>query len=193
MNGIKFFFLTSPIFLFIRIIGVFSSGGTVAVGITLRVRFGGRGVLVYGGISIDGRTDLYIIRDGPLTARRYRDDIIRPIVVPYAAAIGDDFILMDYNSRPHHANLVDDFLFEEGMVRMEWPACSPNMDPIEHVWDPLGRRVSGHQPPAQTLQELERAHLEEWGKILQLVINSLIDSMPQRSSTLLAVRGNHTP
>ncbi|GFV65865.1 transposable element Tcb2 transposase [Trichonephila clavipes] len=33
------------------------------------VRFGGEGVLVYGGISIDGRTDLYIIRDGPLTAR----------------------------------------------------------------------------------------------------------------------------
>ncbi|GFU81156.1 transposable element Tcb2 transposase [Trichonephila clavipes] len=56
------------------------------------VRFGGGGVLVYDGISIDGRTDLYIIRDGPLTARRCRDEIIRPIVVPYAAAIGDDFI-----------------------------------------------------------------------------------------------------
>ncbi|GFU81120.1 transposable element Tcb2 transposase [Trichonephila clavipes] len=47
------------------------------------VRFGGAGVLMYGGISIDGRTDLYIIRDGPLTARRYRDEILRPIVVPY--------------------------------------------------------------------------------------------------------------
>ncbi|GFS50834.1 transposable element Tcb2 transposase [Trichonephila clavipes] len=46
------------------------------------VRFGGGGVLVYGGISIDGRTDLYIIRDGPLTARRYRDEILRPIVFP---------------------------------------------------------------------------------------------------------------
>ncbi|GFU91274.1 transposable element Tcb2 transposase [Trichonephila clavipes] len=68
---------------------------------------------VYGGISIDGRTDLYIIRDGLLTARRYRDEILRPIVVPYAAAIGDDFILMDDNCRPHRANLVEDFLFEE--------------------------------------------------------------------------------
>ncbi|GFV59286.1 transposable element Tcb2 transposase [Trichonephila clavipes] len=65
------------------------------------VRFGGGEVLVYGGYSIDGRTGLYTIRDGPLTARRYRDEILRSIVVPYAAAIGDDFILMDDNSRPH--------------------------------------------------------------------------------------------
>ncbi|GFT62701.1 transposable element Tcb2 transposase [Trichonephila clavipes] len=87
------------------------------------VRFGGGGVLVYGGISIDGRTDLYIIGDRPLTARRYRDEILRPIVVPYAAAIGDDFILMDDNCRPHH------------------------MNPIEYVWDALRRRVAGRQPP----------------------------------------------
>ncbi|GFV60977.1 transposable element Tcb2 transposase [Trichonephila clavipes] len=75
------------------------------------VRFCVGGVLVYGGISTDGRTDFYIIRDGPLTARRYRDEILRPIVVPYAAAIGDDFILMDDNSRPHRANLVYDSFF----------------------------------------------------------------------------------
>ncbi|GFW54410.1 transposable element Tcb2 transposase [Trichonephila clavipes] len=89
------------------------------------VRFGGGGELVYGDISIDGRTDLYIIRDGPMIAFRYRDEIPRAIVVTYAAAIGDDFILMDDNSRPHRANLVEDSLFEEGIVRMEWPPCSP--------------------------------------------------------------------
>ncbi|GFV67049.1 transposable element Tcb2 transposase [Trichonephila clavipes] len=155
------------------------------------VRFGG--VLVYGDISIDGCTYLYIIRDGPLTARRYRDEILRPIVVPYAAAIGDDFILMDDNCRPHRANQEEDFLFEEGIVRMEWPACSTDMNPIEHVWDALGRRIAGRQISPQTLQELERALLEEWDRILQLVINSLIDSMPQRCSTLLAVCGNYTP
>ncbi|GFV46021.1 transposable element Tcb2 transposase [Trichonephila clavipes] len=80
------------------------------------VRFGGGAVLVYGGLSIDGRTDLYIIRDGPLTARRYRDEFLRSIIVPYAAAIGLDFILMDDNCRPHRANLVENFLFEEGIV-----------------------------------------------------------------------------
>ncbi|GFV46925.1 transposable element Tcb2 transposase [Trichonephila clavipes] len=112
-------------------------------------------------LSFNGRTDLYIIPDGPLTARRYRDEILRPIVVPYAAAIGDDLILMDDNCRPPRANL-----------------------------DALGRRVAGRQPPPQTLQELERALLEEWDRI---VINSHIDSMPQRCSTLLDILGNHTP
>ncbi|GFT56202.1 transposable element Tcb2 transposase [Trichonephila clavipes] len=64
---------------------------------------------------------------------------------------------MDDNCRPHRANLVEDFLFEDGIVRMEWPECSPDMNPIEHVWDALGRRVAGRQLPPQTLQELERA------------------------------------
>ncbi|GFX75348.1 transposable element Tcb2 transposase [Trichonephila clavipes] len=60
------------------------------------------------------------------------DETLRPIVIPYAAAIRDDFILMDDNCRPHRANLVEDFLFEEGIIRKEWPASSPDMNPIRH-------------------------------------------------------------
>ncbi|GFT88474.1 transposable element Tcb2 transposase [Trichonephila clavipes] len=68
-----------------------------------------------------------------------------------------------------------------------------DMNPIEHDWDALGKRVAGRKPHPQTLQELERALLEEWNRIPQLVIFCLIDSMPQRCSMLLVVRGNHTP
>ncbi|GFV00680.1 transposable element Tcb2 transposase [Trichonephila clavipes] len=132
-----------------------------------RVRFGGGGVLVYGGISIDGRTDLYIIRDGPLTARRRRDEILRPIVVPYAVAIGDDFILMDDNCRPHRANLAEDFFFEEGIVRMDWPACSPGMNPKVNVWDALGRLVAGRQPPPSTHTNSPRAGKSSSGRVGQ--------------------------
>ncbi|GFY01617.1 transposable element Tcb2 transposase [Trichonephila clavipes] len=80
-----------------------------------------------------------------------RPMILRPIVVPYAAAIGDDFILMNDNCRPHRANLVEDFLFEGGIVRIEWLACSPDMNPIEHVWDALGRQIAGCKSPQTTL------------------------------------------
>ncbi|GFX88142.1 transposable element Tcb2 transposase [Trichonephila clavipes] len=72
---------------------------------------------------------------------------------------------------------------------MEWPACSPDMNRIEHVWVALGRRVAGRQPPPQTLQELERALLEEWDRIPQLVINSLIDSMPQSDEAYFWLNG----
>ncbi|GFU75581.1 carcinine transporter [Trichonephila clavipes] len=66
------------------------------------------------------------------------------------------------------------------------------MNPIEHVWDALGRRVAGRQPPPQTLHELERALLEEWDRIPQLVINSLIDSMPQRYSNKFHIKFKFT-
>ena len=78
-------------------------------------------------------TYLHIIRNGVLTGRRYRDEILRPIVVPSIEAIGDDFILMDDNYRPHSANLVNDFLLEEGIIRIERPTCSLNMNQIEHA------------------------------------------------------------
>ncbi|GFX81667.1 transposable element Tcb2 transposase [Trichonephila clavipes] len=100
---------------------------------------------------------------------------------------------MDDNCRSYRANLLKDFLFEEGIVRLEWPGCSPVMNQIEHVWEALGRRVAGRQLPPQTHQELEKALLEEWDRIPQLVINSIIDSMLQRCSTLLVVLRNHTP
>ena len=148
---------------------------------------------VHSGISTDGCTDLHIIWNGALTGSRYRDEIFRPIVVPYVAAIADVFILMDDNCSSHRSNLMNDFLLEEGIIRTEWSGFSPSMNPIEHVWSILGRRVAGRLPLPQTLQGQERVLLEEWDRIPQLLINSLIDSMPQRCSMLLVIRGHHTP
>ncbi|GFV89159.1 transposable element Tcb2 transposase [Trichonephila clavipes] len=68
------------------------------------------GWMVWGGISIGGRTDLHIIRNGTLTGRRYADEILRPHVIPYAGAIGDYFVFQDDNVRPHRARLVENML-----------------------------------------------------------------------------------
>ncbi|GFU32539.1 transposable element Tcb2 transposase [Trichonephila clavipes] len=103
------------------------------------------GWMVWGGISIGGRTDLHIIQNGTLTGRRYADEILRP----YAGAIGDSFVFQDDNARPHRVRLVENMLEAETIQRMEWSACSPDLNPIEHVSDMLGRRIAAiPRPPA---------------------------------------------
>ncbi|GFT53140.1 transposable element Tcb2 transposase [Trichonephila clavipes] len=82
----------------------------------------------------------------------------RRIVVPYTAAIGEDVMLIDDNGRPNHDNLADGFLFEKGITLMKWLACSPDLNPIEHVWEILS---SGRLHPSQTILELEKAILEK--------------------------------
>ena len=67
-------------------------------------------VMVWGGISWDGRTDLCVLHRGTLTAQRYRDDILDVHVRSYAGAIGDPFILMDDNARPHTAHAIQEYL-----------------------------------------------------------------------------------
>ena len=89
-------------------------------------------VMVWGGISITGKTDLHVIA-GNLTDIRYRDEVLDPIIRPYAGAISDDFILMDDNARPHRARVVTDYLEMETIERMDWPSLSPDLNPIEHA------------------------------------------------------------
>lgn len=68
--------------------------------------------------------------NGAVTGVRYMDEIFHPIVRPYAGAIGQDFVLMDDNARPHRARVVDQYLHQEGIERMEWPAKSPDLNPM---------------------------------------------------------------
>ncbi|GFS54168.1 transposable element Tcb1 transposase [Trichonephila clavipes] len=88
------------------------------------------------------RTDLHIIKSGSVTAVRYRDEVKESIVRLYAAAVGSTFHSMDDNARPHRADIVDDNLKCKGIARMAWPAYSLNLNPIENLWDALGRSVS---------------------------------------------------
>ncbi|KAJ8361323.1 hypothetical protein SKAU_G00178480 [Synaphobranchus kaupii] len=64
-------------------------------------RFGGGSVMVWGGISLEGRRNLHVLVNGTLTAVRYWDEILRPIVRPYAGAVGPGFLLVQDNARPH--------------------------------------------------------------------------------------------
>ena len=110
-------------------------------------------MLVWAGISYDGGTDLYVIRDGTLTSVSYRDEILHHIVRPYAGACGPGFIMMNDNARPHRARVVDQYLEQEGIDRMDWPARSPDLKVIEPAWDMLQRKISAHDRKPRTVGE----------------------------------------
>ncbi|GFW50926.1 transposable element Tcb1 transposase [Trichonephila clavipes] len=94
---------------------------------------------------------------GSVTAVRYRDEVLEPIVRLYAAAVGPTFVLINDNTRPHRADIVDDYLESEGIARIPWPAYLPDLNPIENLWDALGRTISSRFPSLATLIELETA------------------------------------
>ncbi|UYV77201.1 hypothetical protein LAZ67_15000099 [Cordylochernes scorpioides] len=153
--------------------------------------FRGGSLLVWAGISSSRRTPLHIFSGGTLTAQRYRDEILEPYLRPYRDQIGHNLILMDDNARPHRARLVNEYLQSENIRRMDWPARSPNLNPIEHVWDALGRRIGARHPSPRTLVELRTVLLEECGLLPLDLLQSLVNSIRARCETLIAVRGDH--
>ncbi|KFM59333.1 Transposable element Tcb2 transposase, partial [Stegodyphus mimosarum] len=127
-------------------------------------------------------------------ALRYRDEVLEPIVRLYAAAVGPTFVLMDDITHPHRADIVDDYLESEGIAHMAWPAYSPDLNPIENLWDVLGRTVSSRFPPPATLIELETALPEEWRLLNSAVVDHLIESMVTRCELCIQMRGgDHIP
>ncbi|KFM57474.1 Transposable element Tcb1 transposase, partial [Stegodyphus mimosarum] len=154
-------------------------------------RYGGAGVLVWGGIILGSRTDLHV-QIGTMTSQIYRDVILEQHVRLFRGAMGAQFVFMDDNARPHRANIVSECLQSEDITRMDWPAFSPDLNPVEHVWDMLGRRVAARQPPPTCLPELRRALLFEWCNIPQDQIDNLILSMPRRCTDCIASSGRHT-
>uniref|UniRef100_A0A8C7QJN8 Tc1-like transposase DDE domain-containing protein n=1 Tax=Oncorhynchus mykiss TaxID=8022 RepID=A0A8C7QJN8_ONCMY len=155
-------------------------------------RFGGGSVMVWGGISLGGRTALHVLARGSLTAIRYRDEILRPLVRPYAGADGPGFLLMQDNARPHVAGVCQQFLQEEGIDAMDWPARSPDLNSIEHIWDIMARSIHQRHVAPQTVQELADALVQAWEEIPQETICNLIRSMPRRCRKVIQARGGHT-
>ena len=131
--------------------------------------FGGGGVMVWGGISAEGRTELVIIRGG-LTGQRYVNEILQPEVRPYHAAIGQDFILMDDNAPPPRAAVTDAYLEGEGIERMDWPARSPDLNPIENLWAHLKNRVSRRVQRDTTVAELDGSFFANRTELIKITL-----------------------
>ncbi|GFW73546.1 DDE_3 domain-containing protein [Trichonephila clavipes] len=87
--------------------------------------------------------------------------------------MGAEFLFMHDNACLPRANIVDECLQSEDITRMDWPAYSPDLNPIDHVWNILGRRIAARQPPPTCLTELRRALSDEWWNIPQDQLDNL--------------------
>ena len=146
--------------------------------------------MVWAGINNNRKTNLVII-NGNLNAQPYRDEILAPVVIPYVNA-NPNAIFQQDNARPHTARLTTQYLQANNVDVFEWPSKSPDLSPIEQVWDLLDRRVRQRPVQPQTLRQLQHALVQEWNNISMNVIRLYIRSMRRHCRAVIQSTEGHT-
>ena len=110
-------------------------------------------------------------------------------MVPSAHLHGyrDHYIFQDENAR---ARIVNAWKAENNISSLQWPAQSPDRNPIENLWSQLGRMI--HRDPPTDLADLERKIHENWAMIGCRTCLDLIRIMPRRIQECIDARGGHT-
>ncbi|GFW32749.1 transposable element Tcb2 transposase [Trichonephila clavipes] len=140
--------------------------------------------MVWKGIAYDSRSTLIVTR-GTLTGQRYVDDILRHHVGPFLNGLPGAIFQQDY-ALPHTARVAQDFL--RHFQALPWPARSPDLSPVEHVWNQLKRQM----PLCHSVHDLELAVQDLWAHLPQDNIRCLINSMQDRVVACIAARGGPT-
>ncbi|GFW45383.1 transposable element Tcb1 transposase [Trichonephila clavipes] len=150
-------------------------------------------IMVWAGIMINGRTRLHVVANGTMMGQQYIDEVLLPHVRLFRGAVGDKFVFMDDNATCHRTLAVQDCLDSEGIQRLVWPARSPNLNPIENVWDALGRQVAGRNYPPTNKNTLIHALTEEWDKLPQQLLDNVGQNMVRRVECCITLHGGHIP
>ena len=124
-----------------------------------------------------------IVIAGNLTGVRYRDAILWPVEVPFVQQ--HHLIFQQDNARTHVARVCQDFLTNHNISPLDWPSYSPDLSPIEHLWDEMDRGVRGLRNAPATLDQLRAALLEERDNIPMRRINALMNSHAQENQGII--------
>ena len=145
---------------------------------------------MFAGISMHTKTPIVSLQ-GAVSAVRYQNDILPPLNIPHIRA-NRGMILAQDNAPCHSARTTQQLLRAYNVRLLDWPAMSPHLNPIEHVWDLLKRRVRQLRQHRTLAQRLQHAFNQIWRQITQPTIQNYICSMRQRCRAVIDANGGHT-
>jgi len=153
---------------------------------------GEKSVMVWGCFTRFGVGPLVRLQ-GRLAAVDYVK-VLETHLVPFLESLDDKerFTFQEDNAPIHTAKKTARWQRENGIPCLPWTAQSPDLNPIEHLWDELERRLRARKVPPKNEDELYEFLLEEWKKIPISVLEKLVDSMPKRVEEVCNAKGNPT-
>jgi len=145
-------------------------------------------VMFWGGFSLNEKSQLEFI-DGRMTGTVYRG-ILEKHILPLqlrnrrgTRTRAKGIIFQHDNDPKHTCKLVKNYIQEKGIEVLEWPSCSPDLNPIENLWAIIKAKVAKRFP--KNKRELIEFLIEEWNKIDRSTIENLIKSMKKRCEELI--------
>jgi hypothetical protein len=156
-------------------------------------KFGGGSVMVWGCMTWDG-VGMACKIDGRMDGELYcqiLDDELQGTLSYYHKSPAH--ILFQQDNDPKHTSKRAQNWFNNHDIRvMQWPSQSPDLNPIEHLWNHVKRKLGEYEEPPTSVHELWERFQEEWERIEPSVCQNLIESMPRRIEAVLRAKGGYT-
>lgn len=147
----------------------------------------GPAVMIWGGFGKRGKTPLKVAQQS-VNADYYQQILNECLIGNMNALYPDGFILQQDNARPHIAKTTKKFLADNGVEVIQWPACSPDLNPIENLWQIIKHRLEKKEK--KNVGEWKVAIEEIWEEISHDLLESLINDMPKRIKECIEGRGD---
>jgi transposase len=128
---------------------------------------------------------------GSITAASYQQHTV-PVIAGWIQMNSYLFLMQD-NAPGHAAQETRQDLLERGVRVIFWPAFSPDLNPIETVWNRMKDYIELHYPEKMSYDALRAAVIEAWHQIGQDLLYDLVKSMPARCAAVIAANGMHIP